>query len=257
MNKNIFIAIVLYHLTFNGICQSNTGYASYYGKEFHGRKTASGEKYNMSAFTAAHRTLPFGTLVKVTNKSNKLSVIVKVNDRGPFSKKRIVDISRAAAESIDMVSDGVVMVEVEVLPTLTNKADSLIFFPKYDSLKIKAEPLPHSTISGIGDLASRFIDLPVGKLYDGKGELKTPQGFGIQVLSISDTKKLLNELDSLHINGFDRVYIEPAIVGTKKSFRILVGLYTDKNGALDDKIKLEQLGYNGFVRKYIATEKPK
>ena len=205
MNKNIFIAIVLYHLTFNGICQSNTGYASYYGKEFHGRKTASGEKYNMSAFTAAHRTLPFGTLVKVTNKSNKLSVIVKVNDRGPFSKKRIVDISRAAAESIDMVSDGVVMVEVEVLPTLANKADSLIFFPKYDSLKIKTEPLPHTTISSFGDLANKLIDLPVGKLYDGKGEQKTPLGFGIQVLSISDTKKLITEIDSLHLKGFERV----------------------------------------------------
>ncbi len=257
MVKNIFIAFVLYLLTFDGICQGNMGYASYYGREFHGRRTASGEKYNMSAFTAAHRTLPFGTLIKVTNMNNKLSVIVKVNDRGPFSKKRIVDISRAAAESIDMVSDGVVLVEVEVLPSIMTKADSLVFFPKYDSLKIKKEPISHANNNIEEDLPTKLLNLSTGKLYNVKGEQKIPLGFGIQVLSISDTKKLITEIDSLHLKGFELVYIEPAMVGSKKSFRILVGQFSDKNAAQDDKIKLEQLGYNGFVRQYIAIKKSK
>ena len=109
----------------------------------------------------------------------------------------------------------------------------------------------------MADLPAQILGLKVGKHYNSKCDLQNPQGYGIQVLSIGDTKKLITEIDTLQIRGFDKVYIEPATVGTKKSFRILVGQYTDKSAAQNDKIKLEQMGYNGFVRKYIAVEKPK
>lgn len=92
-----------------------SGKASYYADKFHGRSTASGEKYDKTKLTAAHRNLPFGTRIRVTNLKNGKKVIARVNDRGPFVKGRIVDLSRAAAESIDMVRDGVVSVRVEVL----------------------------------------------------------------------------------------------------------------------------------------------
>lgn len=75
--------------------------ASWYGGKFHGRTTASGEKYNMNALTAAHKTLPFGTKVKVTNKKNGKAVVVMINDRGPFVKGRVIDLSKAAHEKID------------------------------------------------------------------------------------------------------------------------------------------------------------
>lgn len=91
------------------------GYASYYADKFHGRKTSSGEVFDMNGFTAAHRTLPFGTKVKVTNIKNGKSVVVKINDRGPFKEERIIDLSKAAAESIDMVNDGIAEVEIEVI----------------------------------------------------------------------------------------------------------------------------------------------
>ncbi len=91
------------------------GFASYYGNEFNGRKTASGELFDNNKMTAAHRTLPFGTLVRVTNLKNNLSVIVVINDRGPFVEGRIIDLSYAAARQIDMINDGVVQVEIEVL----------------------------------------------------------------------------------------------------------------------------------------------
>lgn len=91
------------------------GLASYYGDEFHGRKTASGEIYNKWDLTCAHKKFKFGTRLKVTNMKNKKSVIVRVNDRGPFVKKRILDLSYAAARNIDMLSDGVVKVKIEVL----------------------------------------------------------------------------------------------------------------------------------------------
>lgn len=95
---------------------TTTGIASYYGKEFHGRKTANGETFDMNAMTAAHRTLPFGTIVRVTNLANDQSVTVRINDRGPFIKGRIIDLSYGAAKSIDLLSIGQVKIEVIKYP---------------------------------------------------------------------------------------------------------------------------------------------
>ena len=91
------------------------GIASWYGPDFHGRKTSSGEYYNMYDFTAAHKTLPMNTIVKVTNLNNGKSTIVRINDRGPFVKNRIIDLSYAAAKQIGMVNTGTAPVEIEVL----------------------------------------------------------------------------------------------------------------------------------------------
>jgi|RhiMetdeSRZDD1v2_1073273.scaffolds.fasta_scaffold1183504_1 rare lipoprotein A len=86
--------------------------ATYYGKEFAGRRTASGERFNPGAMTAAHRTLPFGTRVRVTNSHNGRSVIVRINDRGPFVKGRSIDLSSGAARAIGMGSAANVRIEV-------------------------------------------------------------------------------------------------------------------------------------------------
>jgi rare lipoprotein A len=91
------------------------GYASYYGEDFHGRKTASGEKYDMYELTCAHKTLPFNTKVKVTNLTNKKTVTVRVNDRGPFVSGRIIDLSYAAARKIGLIPAGVTRVKIEVM----------------------------------------------------------------------------------------------------------------------------------------------
>lgn len=90
------------------------GVASYYGKKFHGRKTANGEVFNMYKLTAAHRVLPLGTLVKVTNLQNGRWVEVKVNDRGPFIEGRILDLSFAAALELEMVKQGTAKVMIEI-----------------------------------------------------------------------------------------------------------------------------------------------
>ena len=91
------------------------GEASYYGSELAGNRTASGERFNPRELTAAHRTLPLGSKIRVTNKANGKSVVVRVNDRGPFVKRRIVDVSRAAAEEIAMVRSGKANVTLEIL----------------------------------------------------------------------------------------------------------------------------------------------
>jgi rare lipoprotein A len=91
------------------------GIASYYGKNHHGKKTANGEIFNMYKLTAAHRSLPFGTKVKVTNLSNNRSVIVRINDRGPYITGRSIDLSQAAAERLEMIRPGIVRVKMEIL----------------------------------------------------------------------------------------------------------------------------------------------
>jgi len=92
-----------------------TGLASWYGAKHHGKRTASGEIFDQKKFTAAHRTLPWGSIVKVTNLDNGKSVEVRINDRGPFSKGRIIDVSRAAARALGMVESGVSPVRMELL----------------------------------------------------------------------------------------------------------------------------------------------
>jgi rare lipoprotein A (peptidoglycan hydrolase) len=101
------------------------GVASWYGDPWHGKKTANMEIYNMNDMTAAHRFLPFNTLVRVTNLQNGRSVIVRVNDRGPFLKGRVVDLSYEAAKNLDMLERGTAHVMLEVLPEdeITAKAD--------------------------------------------------------------------------------------------------------------------------------------
>lgn len=104
------------------------GIASWYGAEFAGRPTASGERFDPSKLTAAHRSLPFGTLLKVSNLYNGKSVVVRVNDRGPFVTGRVLDVSRAAAELLDMISTGTAPIKAEIVagtetpPTQTNAA---------------------------------------------------------------------------------------------------------------------------------------
>lgn len=93
----------------------STGVVSWYGDKFHGRKTASGEKYDKHELTAAHKSLPFGTKVKVTNIRNGKSVVVEINDRGPYAKSRVLDLSQAAFSEIGQTNTGVMQVEYEIM----------------------------------------------------------------------------------------------------------------------------------------------
>lgn len=95
--------------------QVQEGDASYYAKSFHGKKTASGARYNKNALTAAHRKLPFGTKVRVTYLKTGKSVVVEINDRGPYAKGRLIDLSRAAAQKLGLIETGHGKVKLEIL----------------------------------------------------------------------------------------------------------------------------------------------
>ena len=116
MKKTILMLILslsfMHFLAAQGEIISEETYASYYGEAFNGRPTANGEIFDMNAYTAAHKTLPFGTLVEVTNLENGRKVIVRINDRGPFVGNREIDVSKAAAAALDMLAYGVVRVSL-------------------------------------------------------------------------------------------------------------------------------------------------
>lgn len=111
----LFFFLVMSALSAGGLEYRESGIASWYGGKFNGRKTANGEIFDTSQLTAAHKTLPFGTIVKVENIQNGKSVEVRINDRGPFVEGRIIDLSRAGAEAIGMIGTGIAQVRIEVV----------------------------------------------------------------------------------------------------------------------------------------------
>ena len=117
---NLLLVTMIMGLTVSTKCTAQSdGKASYYSNSLHGRKMSNGERYNRNGFTCAHRTLPFGTRLKVTNPRNGKEVEVRVTDRGPYAHGRIVDLSYAAARELGMISSGVAYVKVEILPKET------------------------------------------------------------------------------------------------------------------------------------------
>ncbi len=116
---------------------TETGMASWYGPDFHGKTTANGETYNQNELTAAHKTLPFNSVVRVTNLDNGKQVTVRINDRGPYARGRVIDLSRAAAREVEMIGSGVARVRIEILKTdrpLTGDISREIFSVQVASL---------------------------------------------------------------------------------------------------------------------------
>jgi len=115
------ISCAAHHKSKQAAQYSTTGIASWYGPGFAGEKTANGERYKPSGLTAAHKTLPFGTCVKVTNLANNESVIVRINDRGPYVRGRLIDLSQGAAKKISMLHHGTTKVKIETIIPSENK----------------------------------------------------------------------------------------------------------------------------------------
>ncbi len=148
--KIIFILATILSLSTTTALAQSKGKASYYGNKFHGRRTSDGSRYHKDSLTCAHRTLPFGTLLKVRNQKNGREVVVKVTDRGPFGPGRIVDLSMAAAREIGMVQQGVVPVEVIRVGHVN---DSKLLMAQSDAAHETALP------------QAKYLDPATGKFY--------------------------------------------------------------------------------------------
>lgn len=142
---------------------SEEGVASWYGSDFHGKKTANGETYDMHGMTAAHKILPFNTQLRVTNLDNNRSIVVRVNDRGPFVANRIVDLTRTGAERLDMLGPGTARVRLESIGTIPGqKGDDLVgrFYVQVGSFSIKDNAHALAKTIQRGGKSSRVVFVP-------------------------------------------------------------------------------------------------
>lgn len=211
---------------------SEEGLASYYADKFHGRRTASGDRYHKNKLTAAHRTLPFNTIVKVTNLSNDSSVIVTINDRGPYAKGKVIDLSYYAAKELNFVRKGITKVKIEIL------ADSLItqdtnFLANSGTEEKTDYPLPSSP----GTYDFNFNEAELSGYYIQTGAYKDSEALSEEI------NRLQKKIDS------NNIYIEVIKVKNTIINRLLIGPYEKKNGDAEIAV-LQKKGISGFLKSY-------
>lgn len=151
------------------------GNASWYGPDFHGNLTSNGERYNMYDMTAAHKTLPMNTVVKVTNRNNGLSTVVRINDRGPFIATRIIDLSNSAARKINMIKTGTAPVTVEVLGFYSK--DKRKTYRKKAIKKPKEVIIPKKKKKSTPKVASESYSLQIASFSNIDGAIKTQEKY--------------------------------------------------------------------------------
>lgn len=213
MGKKYCPSVVKVGDTFNGI-------ASWYGDAFHGKQTSNGEYYNMHDFTAAHKTLPINTLVKVTNLRNNQSTTVRINDRGPFVDNRIIDLSFKAAKTIGMIKKGTAPIKLEVIH-FDNAANK--YAHKKPEVKEKQE-------------SKKLVWKRFDKQIEKKEEQKVITGgeYAIQIASLSfkDKATVLKE-KCYNGNGSYNPYIKEKVFNKQTIYKVMLGGFKSIQEAKD------------------------
>ncbi len=229
-------------LTSFAIQKEEYGKAGYYADSLHGRKTASGEKYDKFEYTCAHKTLAFGTKVRVTRLDNKKSVVVRVNDRGPFVEGYVTDLSRAAAEEIGLIKVGVTRVKLEIVEAAstarvaaetdgntklllnkgTTKAKSLTAPAQYSN---ELQPAGRKGAGSSGRLPSELYSIDLQKTRK--------EGYGVQVTTLYDADNVLPVIKKLQIDWPSKVLVnlERDEAYNKNTYRVIIGPFSDKKTA--------------------------
>ncbi len=207
------------------------GYASWYGKKFHGRRTASGERYDMFKMTAAHKTLPIPCYVHVTNLENGKSVIVRVNDRGPFHSGRIIDLSYAAATRLDMLGHGEVPVQIEVIvpdpgpvpqpPPAIGAAPVMKPEVAPTAPRVTAAPIPAPVVNASAGAAPSATESGPSSA----AASRTAQF--LQAGAFTDPINAASLREQLHELGVSSVQLRSDPVGAGFNYRVLVGPFLD------------------------------
>lgn len=213
------------------------GLASYYDDSYHGRKTISGEIYDKTKLTAAHKTLPFGTKVRVYNPANKKSVDVTIIDRGPFIKGRVIELSRRAAQQIDLIKATVAPVELTVLsgsksakPTAQPVASKQLATES----KAASQPAASSTKKTTKTdppkegLVVEAKDMTTGGLYKMQVLKLESKGFGVQVAGYSDYQSVVQQLAVLQKNWFKGATVFVDELNGKPYYKVILGPMTTR-----------------------------
>lgn len=206
MKKAISVLLIFSMSALGLSAQTQSGKASFYADKFEGRTTASGEKYKHNKLTAAHKTLPFGTKVRVTNLANSKSVEVIINDRGPYVDGRIIDLSKSAAEQLEFINLGLAEVKMEVVDAGDGKG--------------KTQPV---SIEKVSVDEKEFYDFSISRLK--------PSGFGVQIGTYQELVNLMRLSENLK-NSYKRdVSVQVKVINGIKYYSIILGQFSKRSKA--------------------------
>jgi rare lipoprotein A len=205
--------------------QVQTGKASFYSDAFEGNPTASGEKYRANKMTAAHKSLPFGTVVKVTNLANNESVEVTINDRGPFVEGRVIDVSKAAAQKLGFFNQGTTEVKIEIV----------------DAGKGTGKTLPAMV---------EHVTVEEKEFYDFEIDKTSPRGFGAQLGTYQELANLLRVTDNLKKTYKKKVTVQVKVLNGTKFYSLILGPFSARDKAESFVNSLKKEFPDSFVLDY-------
>jgi rare lipoprotein A len=188
------------------IGQTSEGIATYYDDKFNGSPTANGEIFDQNKLTAAHRSLSFGTVVKVTNLQNKKSVVVTINDRGPFVDSRLIDLSKSAASALGFIEQGVAKVRIEIV----NSAENVT-------------PVVASQTNNEVHFPNEYYELDI--------KFAKPVGYAIQVGSFTELANLMHMAQELRRIYGKNLLVQVTDVNNRKVHRLMVGPFPERESA--------------------------
>lgn len=221
----LLLSCCLTFLLSSTIAQVQTGKASFYADKFDGTPTASGEKYRHNKMTGAHKTLPFGTRVRVTNLGNKESVEVVINDRGPYVEDRIIDLSRAAAEKLGFVNQGLAEVTLEVIDPGDGKTSD-----------------PLKTVDNVLVDENEFYDFEISRLK--------PRGYGVQIGTYQELVNLMRLSDNLKSSYKKQVAVQVKIIKGIKYYGLILGQFPTRPKAEQFRAQLQKKFPDAFIVEY-------
>jgi rare lipoprotein A len=222
MKKLFFITFLSTAIHSLLLAQVQSGKASFYADKFEGQTTASGEKYKHNKLTAAHKSLPFGTKVRVTNTANNQAIEVTINDRGPYVEGRIIDLSKSAAEKLGFVNQGLAEVTIEVIDA--------------GSGKVSDSPRP------IGN-----VEIDEKEFYDLEIERKKPAGFGVQIATYQELVNLMRLTDNLKKSYQKKVTVQVKVLNGVKYYGLILGQFPSRAKAEDFRDQVKSKFPDAFI----------
>ncbi|AFU70424.1 rare lipoprotein A precursor with SPOR superfamily domain [Psychroflexus torquis ATCC 700755] len=227
-----YVFCFLFWLSSIAFAQTQTGKASFYADKFEGKQTASGEIYKHNLPTAAHRKLAFGSKVKVTNLQNYKTAMVTINDRGPFIRGRIIDLSRSVAQTLDILDNGVTEVKIEVLKNqdVNVTSASTSTSPSTPQTPI-AKPTTNKDKTNNNSQMQSIETFEEKEFYEINIDEITPDFFGVQIASFQDTDNLLRMVNRLKVNYNSKVLVQVKTVSGSRVYTLILGQYKSRKAA--------------------------
>lgn len=222
MKQLLLFLLLILLVPVSGFGQVQTGKASYYADRFEGKPTASGEKYRHNKLTAAHKTLPFGTRVRITNLANNTSVEVVINDRGPYVEDRIIDVSKSAAEKLGFIVQGLADVKIEVIDPGTGKVSD-----------------PARPIGNVSVDEKEFYNMAIDRTQ--------PTGFGVQIGTFQELVNLLRLTDNLKKSYQKKITVQVKVINGVKYYSLIIGQFPNRSKAESMREELRKRYPDAFI----------